>query len=96
MIELTRLNGNRFAVNSDLIKYTETSPDTVLTLVTGEKLVVVESPEQVAHAMLEYRATVLRATWPDAATALSAKFAHDLAHGTYPAPSAFDATSQNG
>src|SRR6202020_1167164 len=43
MIQLTRLNGCRLDVNCDLIKYAESSPDTVLTLVTGEKLVVLES-----------------------------------------------------
>ena len=42
MIELTRLNGSRLAVNCDLIKYAEAAPDTMLTLVTGEKLVVLE------------------------------------------------------
>ena len=43
MIELTRLNGHKIAVNCDLIRYAEASPDTVLTLITGEKLIVLES-----------------------------------------------------
>ncbi len=43
MIHLTRLNGNPLVVNSDLIKYAESSPDTMLTLVNGEKIVVLES-----------------------------------------------------
>jgi len=70
MIELTRLNGQSFRVNCDLIKSSEASPDTVLTLVTGEKLVVEQTPEQVSEAILRYRAQVLRAAWPDAATGL--------------------------
>lgn len=37
MIELTRLNGEHMVVNSDLIRYAEASPDTVITLVTGDK-----------------------------------------------------------
>ena len=37
MIELTRLNGISLVVNSDLIQYAESSPDTTLTLVNGEK-----------------------------------------------------------
>ncbi|HEX4651383.1 MAG TPA: flagellar FlbD family protein [Granulicella sp.] len=78
MLALTRLNGHRFFVNGDLIKYSEASPDTVLALVTGEKLVVTESPEEVMHAMLEYRAKVLRTAWPDAAAALSARIAYDV------------------
>lgn len=79
MIELTRLNGSRFSVNCDLIKYSEASPDTVLTLVTGEKLIVTETREQVTAATLEYRASVLRMAWPEAAAALSAKLANDAA-----------------
>ena len=35
MIELTRLNGSRLSINCDLIKYADSAPDTVLTLVTG-------------------------------------------------------------
>jgi hypothetical protein len=44
MIELTRLNGSPLAINCDLIKYAEAAPDTVLTLITGEKLVVLAPP----------------------------------------------------
>jgi flagellar protein FlbD len=77
MLALTRLNGHRFFVNGDLIKYSEASPDTVLALVTGEKLVVTESPEEVMQAMLEYRANVMRTAWPDASVALSARIASD-------------------
>jgi flagellar protein FlbD len=77
MLALTRLNGHRFYVNGDLIKCSEAAPDTVLALVTGEKLVVTESPEEVMRAMLDYRAEVLRTAWPDAAAALSARIASD-------------------
>ena len=47
MIQLTRLNNQPLTVNSDLIKFIEKAPDTVLTLVSGEKVVVLESCEQV-------------------------------------------------
>ena len=56
MIHLTRLNGNPLVVNSDLIKYAESSPDTMLTLVNGEKVVVLESCEQVIERTIAYRA----------------------------------------
>ena len=72
MVALTRLNGHRFFVNCDLIKYSEAAPDTVLALVNGEKLVVTGTPEQVMQAILAYRAEVLRRAWPEAASALSA------------------------
>ena len=77
MIELTRLNGSHLIVNCDLIKYAESAPDTVLTLVTGEKLVVLEPSSEVLRRTLEYRAQVLAAAWPEAAAALSAKSAHN-------------------
>jgi flagellar protein FlbD len=77
MIELTRLNGSPLAINCDLIKYAEAAPDTVLTLITGEKLVVREPCSEVSERTLDYRATVLRRAWPEAASALSAKSAYD-------------------
>ena len=77
MIELTRLNGSPLAINCDLIKYAEAAPDTVLTLITGEKLVVLEPCSEVSQRTLAYRAAVLQAAWPEAASALSAKSAFD-------------------
>jgi flagellar protein FlbD len=58
MIHLTRLNGNPLVVNSDLIKYAEASPDTMLTLINGEKIVVLESCEEVVSRTIAYRARV--------------------------------------
>jgi flagellar protein FlbD len=78
MIELTRLNGSRLSLNCDLIKHAESAPDTVLTLITGEKLVVLEPRSEVTRRTLDYRAAVLRVAWPDAAPALSAKTARDV------------------
>ncbi|MBS1798501.1 MAG: flagellar FlbD family protein [Acidobacteria bacterium] len=72
MIELTRLNGSRLSINCDLIKHAESAPDTVLTLVTGEKLVVLEPRSEVLRRTLDYRAQILRTAWPEAASALSA------------------------
>jgi len=46
-------------VNSDLIKFIEKAPDTVLTLVSGEKVVVLESCEQVLEKVVEFRRTIL-------------------------------------
>lgn len=56
MIELSRLNGSHMVVNSDLIKYAEASPDTMLTMVSGEKLVVLESCVEVVARVTAYRA----------------------------------------
>jgi flagellar protein FlbD len=59
MIQLTRLNNQPLTVNSDLIKFVENTPDTVLTLVTGEKIVVLESSKQVVDKIVEFRKRVL-------------------------------------
>jgi flagellar protein FlbD len=61
VIELTRLNGTRLVLNSDLIQYVESSPDTTLTLINGEKVVVSESLEQVVELAILYRARLLGA-----------------------------------
>ena len=59
MIELTRLNSNPIILNSDLIKTAEASPDTMLTLINGEKLIVRESIAEVVERVLAYRARLL-------------------------------------
>lgn len=59
MIELTRLNGTPIVLNSDLIKTAEASPDTMLTLINGEKIIVRETREEVTERVLAYRARLL-------------------------------------
>ncbi len=59
MIELTRLNGTPIVLNSDLIKTAEQSPDTMVTLIGGEKLIVRESCAEIADLVLRYRARLL-------------------------------------
>jgi len=54
MIHLTRLNNQPLVVNADLIKFIEKAPDTVITLLTGEKLVVRESAEVVLERIREF------------------------------------------
>jgi flagellar protein FlbD len=83
MIDLTRLNGHRMVVNCDLIKFVEASPDTTISLVGGEKLIVLESCDQLIERILIYRAEVLAHAWPDASSALSsisARTALEFAH----------------
>ena len=72
MIDLTRLNGHRMVVNCDLIKFAEAIPDTTISLVTGEKLIVLESCDQLIERILIYRSQVLAGAWPEAASAVSA------------------------
>lgn len=64
MIQLTRLNNTPLTVNSDLIKFVEQSPDTVITLVSGEKIVVRENAGQVVEQILRFRRAVLEGIYP--------------------------------
>jgi flagellar protein FlbD len=59
MILLTRLNGPQFALNPDLIERAEATPDTVLTLCDGHKVLVAESVQELIDLVREYRASVL-------------------------------------
>ena len=59
MIQLTKLNGHPIVLNSDLIKTAEASPDTMLTLINGEKIIVREPCEEVTERVLAYRARLL-------------------------------------
>jgi flagellar protein FlbD len=55
MIQVTRLNGKEFVVNCELIKTIEATPDTVITLTTGEKLMVKENVDQIVKSTVQYR-----------------------------------------
>lgn len=59
MIQLTRLNKQPIVVNSDLIEFIENAPDTVLTLVTGEKVVVSESTQDILDRIVTFRQRLL-------------------------------------
>lgn len=55
MIKLTRLGGEPFCLNADLICYIEQRPDTYITLTTGERVVVVESMDEVLRRAVVYQ-----------------------------------------
>lgn len=86
MIELTRLNGEHMVVNSELIRYAEASPDTVVTLVTGDKIVVTESTQELIERVVAFRSRLLRNAFPSGSidskepvAALLASTAHAVA-----------------
>ena len=54
MIAVTRLNGNRFVINVDQIRYLESAPDTVVSLIGGDRIMVKETPEQVIDLAIQY------------------------------------------
>ena len=63
MIRVTRLNGEQFALNPDLIERVEAHPDTVAFLVDGTKYVVRESVDEVLQEIREYRAAILATSY---------------------------------
>lgn len=55
MVKLSRLNGAEVTVNAELIETVEATPDTIVALTTGKKLMVVESVDQVVERVIAYR-----------------------------------------
>lgn len=74
VIRVTRLNGEHFALNPDLIERVEGHPDTVLFLVDGHKYIVSEAVDDVLDEIREYRASILAT-------------AYAMDRGTYRTPS---------
>jgi flagellar protein FlbD len=55
MIEVTRLNGKIYYVNPHQIEYIESNPDTTLVMLSGKRLVVQESVDQIRERIVAYR-----------------------------------------
>jgi flagellar protein FlbD len=58
MIEVTRINHLPLVVNSDLIEHIESTPDTIISLINGQKMVVLESVEEVVRRVIDFRRRV--------------------------------------
>ena len=59
MVRVTRFNGSNFYINPDLIEFIEETPDTVITLTTGIKVVVTDKAANILEDIIEYRHKVL-------------------------------------
>ncbi len=55
MIKVTRLNGVEYLLNPHLFESIEANPDTTITLNSGKKVVIKETPEQLLDAIMKYR-----------------------------------------
>jgi flagellar protein FlbD len=55
MIKLTRLNGEVFVLNAELIRYVESRPDTYITLTGDDRVIVKESMDEVVRRVIEYQ-----------------------------------------
>ncbi len=65
MITVTRLNGKPFVINAELIRTVESNPDTTITLINGDHLIVSESMERVVSLAVEYGRTLRKLLPPD-------------------------------
>ncbi|MCR4961096.1 MAG: flagellar FlbD family protein [Lachnospiraceae bacterium] len=55
MIEVTKLNGVKLSVNEEMIEIIEETPDTVITMSTGRKIIVKESRQEIGNLVKSYR-----------------------------------------
>ncbi|MBU5677421.1 flagellar FlbD family protein [Alkaliphilus sp. MSJ-5] len=58
MIYLKRMNNKEFVLNVDLIETIEETPDTVITLTNGHKMIVIESANEVIQKIIEYKRNI--------------------------------------
>ncbi|HHZ13089.1 MAG: flagellar FlbD family protein [Caldicoprobacterales bacterium] len=59
MIKVTRLNGKEFVINTEIIEFIESTPDTVITTTTGKKVIVKEDVDEVINRVIEFKRRVL-------------------------------------
>ena len=59
MIEVTKLNDMKLLVNAELIETVEETPDTVISFVTGKKIIVKESRQEIKNLVILYKTTGL-------------------------------------
>ena len=55
MIKLTRFDGSKVAVNAELVKFVEAATDTIVTLTSDQKMLVLETVDEVIEKVIEYR-----------------------------------------
>ena len=60
MIDVTRMNGNPFTLNAELIETVEETPDTMITLTTGKKIIVKESRQDIKNLVKLYKKDIFQ------------------------------------
>ena len=68
VIILTRLDKSRLLVNIETVKYVESTPDTLITFLNGDNLLVRESLEEIDQAVVDYRVRTLKLVSESSAT----------------------------
>ncbi len=59
MIRLTRLGGQALYLNSDLIEFMEATPDTIIVMTSGKRVIVIEQVADVVKRIVEYRRRIV-------------------------------------
>lgn len=60
MIKLTKINDQQFYINCDLMEFIESTPDTIISLTTGKKVIVKETADEVIEKIVEFKSRALR------------------------------------
>lgn len=87
MIKVTRLNRTPLILNSDLIEHIEVTPDTVITLTSGQKYMVLETTEEIVERVVTFRQSLVRSRFfcsalvPGASSAASIGIGEPPSHG---------------
>ena len=55
MIEVTRFNGRKLMINAELVKFVESTPDTLITLTTNDRILVKDKVEEVVEKIIQYQ-----------------------------------------
>ncbi len=71
MVRLTRLDGRAIVVNSDLIEFVEATPDTLVSLTTGKKIIVKEAAEVIIDKVAAFRRMCVRLSDSESATSVA-------------------------
>ena len=60
MVTLTRLNGSTIVVNAEMIEMIEATPDSIVTLTNGKKLVAKETVNEIVESIVQYKRQILK------------------------------------
>ena len=63
MIRLTKLNDQEIVINDDLIEFVESTPDTIISLVDGKKIMVRETPDEIIERVAAFRRKASSFEW---------------------------------
>jgi len=55
MIKVKKINGRDLIINAELIEFVESTPDTMISMTTGKKIIVKDMPEELIKKVIEYR-----------------------------------------